>query len=372
MDYAPFTQKRCIFILKKMIVLSKSQKLEPKNWTKYFRWELKHEKNLEKLWEMFFIILESLDQFSIHLTLQCWNEIYNMFPKRNTSMEQYLHFSWIQIILLKSFNHNNFALKKLAIHTILDLDFKVYSNFFPIDFLCDTLLNNINEPKFYYDTKPEFIGEKISKFYQNYFGSQSHEENQTLFKFLIKGLAEIPSVGSLTLLYHLKMMLSLDHPKIMNDECLSYVFTLIDNAFHTRVLWLDLKMQYYIFEIVFKLCEPGKEGLIHFSKILTSFNDLVLEKKVIEQGSKWLLQCKDLNIFFKEQIDIFIKETDLEKSMMISKRISKLFMFLSYKDFEDLFKNLYSEKMNSPKILYFISHLMEITKLDCKFFYSLI
>lgn len=164
-----------------MIFLSKTQKVEPKNWTKYFRWDSKHEKNLEKLWEIFFIIMDSLEQFSIHLTLACWNEVYNLMPKRNTPIEQYLNISWLNIIFLKSFNHNNFALKKLAIHTILDLDFKIYTNFFQTEFLCETLLYHINEPKFYYDHKVEFIGDKITSFYQSYFANQSLEDNVRKF-----------------------------------------------------------------------------------------------------------------------------------------------------------------------------------------------
>lgn len=66
-------RKRSTFLLKKAVAMSTEHQSSAKstNWTNYFFWDSQFNNQLIKLWNTFFLVYETLDEFNLHLIEVC-------------------------------------------------------------------------------------------------------------------------------------------------------------------------------------------------------------------------------------------------------------------------------------------------------------
>jgi hypothetical protein len=152
----------------------------------------------------------------------------NLFPKRKESLTKYLSFIWPSILLEKAFTHNNFQIKTLALETLFELDFTVFSNSFPTSFLCETLIKALNEPRLYLEAKSLHIAEKLIQFYSNYiYGFETNEEKTTFVNEFLKKLGTHTHHTSLACFS--KMLENLKSKDLYNEESLELLHRVIDS-----------------------------------------------------------------------------------------------------------------------------------------------
>ena len=110
-------------------------------------------KEQRKIWDDFFLVIETLEEKQVHLVKQIFNKIQKLVSKvpnisKEPSVDKPFHISWILVIYRLLFQHQNNAIVKWSVHNFLTtFDYKYigYSEF--IDFLCGPLLIVLNSSK---------------------------------------------------------------------------------------------------------------------------------------------------------------------------------------------------------------------------------
>lgn len=105
----------------------------------YHRYFVMNEENLKVLstqWDTFFMIFETMEEFSVHLIKPVWSQIFTLFPKRIGGI--YLDSSWLELLLIQSFNHSNLGVQRMCLAAFYSLNFDTYMIFFDEKFACGT------------------------------------------------------------------------------------------------------------------------------------------------------------------------------------------------------------------------------------------
>lgn len=142
-------------------------------WIHFFKWSKEQEKVLEHQWQVFSLLYDSMDNHALHLIQPIWPEFFNLIPKINETPENYLDFSWLRILITRAFRHANFSVQRLAVMSVLDIDFKVYRPLTDLVFVCEELVLESKEPRLF--MKRGRIGERLVRFYHNYFTAISED-----------------------------------------------------------------------------------------------------------------------------------------------------------------------------------------------------
>eukprot|EP01080_Neovahlkampfia_damariscottae_P010480 gene10480-3002_t len=327
----PYTAKRCIFLIKKVIETTKNDE----NSNNFFHWNDKYSNELENLWEIFFTIYENLEQLAIHLILSSWKDILNLFPKRKEDLHKYLSFIWPAILLEKSFAHNNFQIKTLALQTLFELDFSIYSNSFPNSFLCDSLIKPLNEPRLYEENKTANISENLIQFYLNYIHSfEKLQDKQQFLNDLLDRLGSYTHHSSISCFT--KMLELLDIHDLFDIKSLDLLYRVVDNNCRSKTLWIELKNESQIIHSLLHCCQPSSKNIQGIIKLLESFEMNVMKENIVDLISEWLLKEKIvIKEFLKKEL-LNIHSLDFDSSIILGKRIARLFKFLPEKSFENL------------------------------------
>ena len=117
-------------------------------------------KTQRKIWEQFFLVVETLEEKQVHLVKQVFNKIQGLVNKVPNDLEpssrnKSFHIAWIVVIYKLLFQHQNNAIVKWSVHNFLttfDYNYIGYSEF--IDFLCGPLLSVLNSSKHFSFKEP--------------------------------------------------------------------------------------------------------------------------------------------------------------------------------------------------------------------------
>ena len=117
-------------------------------------------KEQRKIWDDFFLVIETLEEKQVHLVKQIFNKIHKLVSKvpitsREPSLDKPFHISWILVIYRLLFQHQNNAIVKWSVHNFLKTfssNYIGYSEF--ITFTCGPLLNVLNSSKHFSYKEP--------------------------------------------------------------------------------------------------------------------------------------------------------------------------------------------------------------------------
>ncbi|KAF2077091.1 hypothetical protein CYY_001600 [Polysphondylium violaceum] len=190
-DIEPLNKKRSSYILKKVIKICIEQENEldkyQDQWQKYFKWSSREGLQLQKLWNTFFLIYESLDEFTLHLISPVWKELDSLIIL-NSSMTK-LDFHWIDILFDRAMTHQNPAVIKALVIEILNS--KQYTKYLPLEFVTGTLIQSVSNPILYKGVTEATIHTSVQFFFNNYFDSlDCVEKKSTLYNSLFTSMVE--------------------------------------------------------------------------------------------------------------------------------------------------------------------------------------
>ena len=113
----------------------------------------KHYQQTIKIWNDFFIVIETLEEKQVHLVKQVFNRINQLLSKVPENIENLcstkpLNIVWILVIYKLLFQHQNQAIVRWSLHNFLinfSGAFLTDDNF--VSFMCSTFLNTLNSNK---------------------------------------------------------------------------------------------------------------------------------------------------------------------------------------------------------------------------------
>jgi hypothetical protein len=158
------------------------------------------------LWDIFFMVFETMEEFSVHLIKPVWGSIFTLFPKRTGG--ETLHSKWLELLLLQSFNHTNLGVQRMCLAAFYDIDFNEYEIFFDEKFACgnltiyfsnfiDTIFDYFVSAKMYW--KKEKMGQRILEFYPRYLRLLPRENRHLAVSTMLKKLRK--NFGRATICY---------------------------------------------------------------------------------------------------------------------------------------------------------------------------
>ena len=148
------TRKRANYLLKRAIDMPHTSHVDECDKTVLVSYmDSSSFKEQRKIWDDFFLVIETLEEKQVHLVKQVFNKIQRLVEKVPNSLElssrkKSFHIAWIMVIYKLLFQHQNNAIVKWSVHNFLTtFDYKYigYSEF--IDFLCGPLLIVLNSSK---------------------------------------------------------------------------------------------------------------------------------------------------------------------------------------------------------------------------------
>ena len=176
-------------------------------------------KDQRKLWDDFFLVIETLEEKQVHLVKQVFNKIQRLVSKVPTSSEELnvskpFHIAWILVVYKLLFQHQNNAIVKWSVHNFLtSFSFKYigYTEF--IDFACHPLLNVLNSSKHYSYKEPNtncetenILTDYLAGFVPNRDDSDINLDHETFWNHFLNAVFSI-SWGPLPL-YHVTRAIS--------------------------------------------------------------------------------------------------------------------------------------------------------------------
>eukprot|EP01133_Synstelium_polycarpum_P001010 gene1010-1147_t len=166
-DFDPLIRKRASFLLKRIIALSIARESTDDSasapWTPLFSWSSATSSRLQMLWDKFFLINETLDDFSVHLISPVWREMSTLVS------DPLMSFAWIEVLFKRVLRHENPAVIKLQTIDILnDASLIVH---FPQDFVFGTFISAITNTILYRGVTEDRIHASIAFFYDTFYAS---------------------------------------------------------------------------------------------------------------------------------------------------------------------------------------------------------
>ncbi|EGC34723.1 hypothetical protein DICPUDRAFT_153035 [Dictyostelium purpureum] len=186
-DMEPLNRKRSNYLLKKSISISISNENNSEDmgkWTQYFEWNKENSSKLQKLWNTFFLINESLDDFTIHTIEPVWKELDQLVVSSSSNSSFGLHFDWLNILFKRGLQHMNPAVIKILVLDVLYA--KHYIPYLPLDFVTDNMIHLISTPLIYKGSTEGSIHAAIQHFFTVYYESLKETEMKIkLFRNII-------------------------------------------------------------------------------------------------------------------------------------------------------------------------------------------
>ena len=117
--------------------------------------DLDNFKHQRKMWDDFFIVIETLEEKQVHLVQQVFGKISQLMSKvpksfETLSLNKPLDINWILVIYKLLFQHQNQAIVKWSAQnflTVFSSNYIGYHEF--VTFLCTTVLNALNSTKYF-------------------------------------------------------------------------------------------------------------------------------------------------------------------------------------------------------------------------------
>ncbi|EGG23623.1 TAR RNA loop binding protein [Cavenderia fasciculata] len=296
-------RKRSGYILKRIIKLSiEREGLDDHlEWTRYFNWSKSDSKELQKYWDLYFLIYETLGEFTLHLILPVWKEIDALVIESHKGNKKALAFEWLDILFQRTINHENPAVIKAQCIGIMN---SPYIACLPQSFIFGTLINAIVTPILYRGITESAIHQAIMNFFTTYFNSLTSTKAKsdfvsTLLTFLAK--EERFKEFTLCILDFVHSISSTPGIEFINNSFMDKVNHLFD---HCRRLnqTTRFRMLKYIIKIITKLTDKKDMDFINVSKILyqlpVQIHVLPKYANLIKQwlssfGDQWLMNNID-------------------------------------------------------------------------------
>ncbi|XP_076463915.1 tRNA (guanosine(18)-2'-O)-methyltransferase TARBP1-like [Babylonia areolata] len=196
----PAIRKRSIYLLKRIVDTCEKSEVDflpvesssddPFAVVPHFWWSKQHQKDLSKVWEDIFLLLETLDEKQTHV-------IKPILPRMQTVLNATkvqrgspaLHTSWVVTLLLRAFHHESVFIMRWAAETVLLMDFTAMP-LLPqgqLQFLTEKLLVFLQDLKLYQrsDGSPvgscSSVGSGLKQFFASVFRSLDSKNDKVDF-----------------------------------------------------------------------------------------------------------------------------------------------------------------------------------------------
>ncbi len=107
-------RKSCVYLLKRLIDTCKAS-ATPVH-LEVFQWEPRAAAELEKLWNGWFLLYETAEDFALHLVQDSWRQVLTLLASPR------MHPSWVGIVCHRFLRHDNAAVKKFTMARVLQLE----------------------------------------------------------------------------------------------------------------------------------------------------------------------------------------------------------------------------------------------------------
>ncbi|EFA85995.1 TAR RNA loop binding protein [Heterostelium album PN500] len=197
-DADPLIRKRSNYLLKKTIKRSIDETqntcVDAPNrcWSEYFRWSAEESEQLQKQWDTFFLINETLDEFNVHLIAPVWREIDSLIVHQSP-----LHFAWLDILFQRVMLHENPAVIKAQVLEILNST--QYIPKLPMEFIFGTLIRAITNTILYRGITEDRIHPSIQYFLETYYNSLSTDLQSVFLSKLLNVISSTEYFSAFTM-----------------------------------------------------------------------------------------------------------------------------------------------------------------------------
>lgn len=150
--------KKAGYLLKRLLADVSRTNLH-RSWPS-FEWQPTSAAELERMWNVLLLLVETTTDFSLHLIQDAWQQLESLFDSP-------LHPAWLAVVLQRILRHDNPAVKKFALVQILQLnDARVQR--LDENFVLNSLLQSLSEPTVYKGTVGERIETDAAPFFLRY------------------------------------------------------------------------------------------------------------------------------------------------------------------------------------------------------------
>ncbi|KAM9955878.1 hypothetical protein ACTFIW_002084 [Dictyostelium discoideum] len=406
-------RKRSSYLLKKSIKISIEKENEIStwgdNWSKYFKWSKEDSEKLQKLWNTFFLIYESLDDFTIHLIQPVWKEIDSLVigssssSPMSSSSKEGLDFEWVEILFKRCLNHQNPAVIKVLIIDVLNS--KQYIPYLPIEFISGTLIQSISNAALYKGVTESTIHVATINFFTNYYQSLSTIKEKSKFIQTIINCLVVNHFQKELLVNIIKFIETITNQQklkltVLNNE----FFPVFLNFFEISIKRLHSNVRNRIYKSIIKsliyLCDENNQDYqqldfnnkskiiysipLHFhtnlkynqllNNWLNSINHnnnnnlnnikLILNNYKIEEKDNLIIIDKDLIIKIKQESFIISRMILYLNSKEFSEIINEILIEISKLMIKDSTSKFGLENMSFNKFIILLGSILSITELS--------
>ena len=217
-------------------------------------------KKQEKLWNDYFLILETLEEKQVHIVKQITPKIASLTAKSsfNPDESRPIYGKWILIVWKRLFGHQNFAVVKWSLKTFMSEN-RVENG----DFVVATMLENLNNYNLFHgQQKTDEI--RLEPFLSQFRGNSGEFWNELLMKSCEISWSPIP-------LYHLTKAVFASIPEnehLLSEKTLRRMCSFSKDVIRCQEPLLKCASQHFLLKIILKSGQFNVKWIKNFAEIL--------------------------------------------------------------------------------------------------------
>ncbi|XP_045594155.2 probable methyltransferase TARBP1 isoform X1 [Procambarus clarkii] len=320
----PLSRKRCQYILKRYVDHCSSFPVKELK-SEYMCWPEREKKDLAKIWNDFFLLVETLEEKQAHVVKPILERLDNLI-NICCRTEKMFHVSWTLVIFKRIFDQDNKNIKQWGVMKFLQLKFPEEVLMKGVlSFIALHLLSALSDYCLYsrdvgqQSRTVSAVGDQIVIFFVNVIESLGAEAKREFMCVLIEQIFDGRSWGGIPLFYLIRSLALMPKTSAWNFKVVKSAVANFEGCLSTQEVVLRSASQCDLLKAIFKHLTP----MANFLELCDIVGHFRRKESWCRGTVLWKTIVNDLNTFQETwQTRFSLVHCAIEKSLSASETIS--------------------------------------------------
>nr|CAD7574392.1 unnamed protein product [Timema californicum] len=273
----PMVRKQALYLMKRGIenLMHSDYVLTFADTSAVFWWDSKFSHDLSKIWGVFFLIIESLEEKQTHLVRPVLPLVQKLIETTsvNSPYGTMLHSFWAMCVYHRILNHDNISVVKWGIVSLshLDADFLLAND---VNTFLSTFLNALNNSVLYVRNEKDNSASELESALMRILSSvikSSHDRSVFFFSELLRVICKI-SWGPVPLFYVSSALASIEGTRVWGEEELHILVEFIKDSLSTQHIYIRGAVQCLLLKALINLADTKCVTIFNVANVLGAFS----------------------------------------------------------------------------------------------------
>nr|CAD7425322.1 unnamed protein product [Timema monikensis] len=273
----PMVRKQALYLMKRGIenLMHSDYVLTFADTSAVFWWDSKFSHDLSKIWGVFFLIIECLEEKQTHLVKPVLPLVQKLIETTsvNSPYGTMLHPFWAMCVYHRILNHDNISVVKWGIVSLshLDADFFLAND---VNTFLSTFLNALNNSVLYVRNEKDNSASELESALMKILSSvikSSHDRSIFFFSELLRVICKI-SWGPVPLFYVSSALASIEGMQVWGEEELHILVEFIKDSLSTQHIYIRGAVQCLLLKALINLADTKCVTILNVANVLGAFS----------------------------------------------------------------------------------------------------